>query len=1151
MAFNPTEQQNEAITTKTPLLVCAAAGSGKTAVLAERAARALSDKKNPIKADRLLVVTFTNTAAAEMRDRIERNMEERCNEERENKFLLKQKLLLQSAKICTIDSFCIDFVRENAQAVGVQPDFRLLDSFALEELLSTAATNVLNRYYLEDNGDFSSLLDYVGSDYGDANLVEAVRAIYDFTRNIPFSNDWLKKAVELYDTPDFYCKQALDEVKTVLNREYVFINDTINKLTDIPELAEKYSPVLCSMADQIGNIIEKCELYDWDSSYSLLSGYSAKNLTANKNPELSGVADAVKYLKSGVKKSVDKCAKMVYNTRAVINEELKTSGAHIKKLVEICMDFEAEVERLMREKNAYTFYNTERMALELLVEKNGEDIIPTEAAKEFSQRFDEVMVDEYQDVNDLQDMLFTVLSNGGKKLFAVGDAKQSIYGFRGSNPRNFINKQESKDYSVVSMSGNFRSRCDVCEFTNFIFGKLYKGYKGDELLQPLATFPENNVAGCEIHFAGKETSSLEGEAAYVADYIADTVNQAAFIRDGEFLRKANYKDIAILLPTVKGKAQVFVKALQDRGIPVSVANGDFVSSPEILTAVSLLSIINNPTNDTALLSVLMSPIGAFSADEVAKMRIGRKDISVYASLMLNAQKDDKSCKFLNLLNRLRASSLTMPIASFVAHALDVSSLYELVCVYGDSAVRRANLSALCDIAVSYEKNTEGTLSSFLDYIERMRQTGFDSPVVIAGDNSVKIMSLHASKGLQFPVCILGCVAEKFNNPAARNSVNVDEYLGISLRFTDEEKREKSTSLAKLVMSSAETRRLIEEKKRLLYVGMTRAEERLVICINKDFSDKSLNDSAAVIYLSDKQTLDEAGFSEVVASSFADMIIPAAMLHPDADALREMGGLSGYEGLDSNSRLWIVDKRDSIPEIKRVDRTDVSYDISYSPELASQIMEAVEYVYPYDELKSVEAKTSVSALVHKGDNSHYFSSRPAFMSKFGLTPAQRGTAMHKFMEKADYALAASDIEEHIEYLREYGFLSYAEAESLDRDKLRTFFLGELYKRIAASDSVKHEMRFLTEINAAEVNPEISDRFKDEKIMVQGAVDLVFEEADGLVIVDFKTDKAKTERELKETYSKQLEFYSAACLKTLKKNVKEVVIYSFELNKAITI
>ncbi len=1152
MKFNPTDEQRDAINLPAPLMVCAAAGSGKTAVLANRAVNLIKNKS--VSADRLLIVTFTNAAAAEMKQRIEKYMDEECAENPQNTKLLEQRLMLDCAKICTIDSFCIDFVRENAQLCGVEPDFKLLDNFALEELGATAMRNVFNRYYTAEDPDFLSLLDAFGADYGDSNVADAVKTVYGFSRNIPFPDKWLDRCAamqtecgDINDSP--YAEVAYSLVDKLAEHHLGCVLAAQDIVSEFPDISPKYVPVFAVMISALENIRECCAKKNWDGLFAVLNSYAPGNLPTIKDPQYASLKEAIKVVKSDVKKAVESAGKLIYDLKAPVLEQQNFQGRLVLSLIKAVRDYSNEVYKLMQEKNSYTFYNAEQMTLELLCDYVDGRYVPTEQAKELSQLYDEVMVDEYQDVNDLQNCIFDMLSANGRKLFAVGDVKQSIYGFRGSNPENFIRKLDSNKDRVVNMSGNFRSRDTVCEFVNDVFSEVYPAYTKTEYLDPRGKFAQNDDVGCEMYFSSGGNTAVEDDAESVARYILDVVNREPFISEKvgeEFrLRRANFGDIAVLLPTLGGatpKLPRYLEAFRKYSIPASCLGTDFSSAPEILTAVSLLQVADNPSIDTALLSVMLSPIGSFSADEAALIRSGNRKHSVYSSLVFAANNGNSKAKnFLNLISKLRNDALTLPLSAFVSRAFDTTDIYELVASYGEAEQRRSNLSVLCDMAVSFEKNSGSDLSAFIGYLNRVIENGMDSPASAGNRNSVKVMSLHSSKGLQFKVCILAGLSERFNNSHTRDAVSVDEKLGISLRFIDEEKREKFVSLSKLVMTRVKTAELFEEKMRLLYVGMTRAEDKLALFISRDYSKTSLSEAAARFSLLDRT----APPNQDNASSFSAILIPSLLGHPDAEELRERAEIYGYIAGKAKNVFAVSPLPDAIVE-EQTEEEKAEADES----ICSALNDAFEYKYPYERLNNVSAKTSVSALVHERNDSYDFTLRPAFMAKFGLTPAQRGTALHRFMETADFSAAECDLDAEISRLLDLELLSEAAAESIDKEKVSAFFSSDIYKRIKKSLDVRREMRFVAEMDATVIDPSLPAEYEGEKILVQGAVDLLFEEDGELVIVDFKTDVNKTEEQLLADHSEQLRIYSAACEQVTGKKVREAVIYSLFLSKEVS-
>ncbi len=1050
--FKPTKSQSQAIDTKGSVLVTAAAGSGKTAVLVERVVKMICDEENPVSVDSLLIVTFTNAAAAEMRGRIERRLADELNKNPTDRHLKRQMLLLPSAKICTIDTFCINLVRDNFAEFELSPDFKIVTDNELYPIYDAAMTEILGDFYKNDFSRIVGLMDALSCGGDDGRLTEAVLKIFDFTCSMPFPVHWLEGCKKMYSD---YRKTAQE--------------------VWIPAAGE------CEDAEQ----------------------------------------------------------------RV---EALSLLAPHAVTLLEITQRFSARVNELMRERNMLTFYNTEQMALSLLCDINGDEITVSERAAELSDNFYEILVDEYQDTNDLQDTLFRVLSAGGKKLFAVGDVKQSIYGFRGANPENFVRKKDSyksideaceDDAKKIVLSANFRSRKEICGFVNYLFSltmsRQFGGvdYNDEEVLVPLGAFPESRSVSTEIHLLGTEDSeddAAKAEAKHIAAYIKKCMSEEPFLRDGDGLRRANYSDFAILMRSPGNKASLYVEELRNAGIPAYFEVGGFCSSREVNTMLSLLRVISNPTRDVPLISVMMSPVFGFTADEVANFRLFNRKGNFYSAL-LAAEKsgDGRAAEFLDAVRRFRRMSVTMSVDRLISCLYDETGLLDSVMAMSDGDRRKNNLLQLLQCAKDYDENG-GSLDGFADYIEKIGDTVKSSS---SGGDGVTIMSFHGSKGLQFSICIIAGCFRRFNKSDSTASLVLDRSLGMSFKALDLQNNTRSDNIARDAISKSVARRNLSEELRVLYVALTRAEERLcVILTGKNHAKKAA--ATAKLIEAGKET-------EIVsnAGTYYDWFMYALLCYKGAAALREQLGVKlGDEYLlePENCKIGMyIGSPDVCYDHSEAEGDDSSCDIS-------EILSRINYEYPYTELSKIAAKTSVSDIVHSGGSAHDFTARPAFLSRSGLTPAQRGTATHKFMQFADYDNAKTDIDAELARLTVAEYITEAEASAVNKTELMTFFESQIFSRMQGCELIR-EMRFLTEMAMSESC--------EEKTVVQGVIDCVLNEGDSVSVIDFKTDRVKSEEELIERYKKQLEIYSSACEKMFKKPVCDMLIYSFALGKVIKI
>ncbi len=1167
MPFNATPEQKKAIDANGSIIVSAAAGSGKTAVLVERVARLLTDKSNPLPADKILIVTFTNAAAAELRTRIDKRLSEEFRLNPDSTYLQRQRILLSSAKICTIDSFCIDFLKENFESCQINPSFKIAENATINTITKAALSFVINECFDNNDKEFLELLSYLGDDYDDSKLQKCIFSLFNFSRHMPYPDLWLDKIVKDYEnhaegTDTKWFEDALAYVMALAQDAEIEFSQALKLLKTNPSAYEKYAENYNYFYELSYEILSLCYSKNWDGIYNLtekLSPPKCKNLSADEKTET--VVHSIQLRDQG-KKTLEKICKSVYGKSSDLSDEVSFTLPFIRKIVALVKDFEARLYNELLRQNLMTFYMAEQYVLEALTEIVDGKIVKKESAQMFTDRFDAVLVDEYQDTNTLQDTLFAILSNNSKNLFCVGDMKQCIYKFRGANPMNFLLKKTSADSSRpldstdstlrIDLSCNFRSRKEVCQHINAIFSKILYSQNSDfdydesEKLTPMANYPDNADTKVEYHFVDYNTalaksnnqfdSKLVAEAEAVADTILENMSKDAFLRDGESLRKPRFSDFTILVRSMRDKGDVYIKVLKERGIPVSAGTSDIIESDEVITLISFLKIINNPSDDIALVTLLTSPLFAFTMDEIAKIRIQHKYGNFISSLMTASERGDtKVSEFLNIILKLRNMSVMLSLELLIEEIFEETNLLNIFSSMDGGDVKRSNLLCVQNFAASFESDRRRTVREFVNYFSDLDNKDF-SLSSDSGD-SVTVMSIHKSKGLQFPICILANTSNQFNQQDLRDAFLISENYGFSAGYYNAEGEKIDNTVLRTVMKYEEHRQLLAEELRIFYVALTRAEEKLITFSTYDSIEKEVTAKLDRLQLTESNSRVEYSlFRKSV--SYADWILEALLIDGKASAILS-------EETDSNifvhTQIDIPVKLENKPE----------YVESNSDNVAS-LKDVFEYEYPYAPLISLEAKTSVTEMVHKADDKKYcFTKRPSFLQEMGLSSAERGTATHKVMQYIDFERGSVSVKDEIERLTEYMYLTEEEAAAVDVDAIHQFFRSELFKRIQNSSLVKREMRFITEFPATSLKPELDIRFADEAIIVQGAVDLVFSEDNKLIIVDFKTDRNKDENDLINAYGEQLKYYKKACEKILGNTSSELYIYSFSLGKSIPV
>ncbi len=1168
MAFEPTREQSLAIFEKGSILVSAAAGSGKTAVLVERVAQLLTDKTNPVSADKLLVVTYTNAAAAELRHRIEKRLSDEFERCPDDMYLQKQRILLSNAKICTIDSFCIDFIRENFEYTGLSPSFKIADKATLSAFERAALSELVNECFNADDFAFLNLLQFLGDDYDDSKLLKCVYQIYDYSRHIPFPEQWLDfvmnsykehiegKSTEWFDNAfELVSDYAADAVSNA--KEALALLETNEKAY------EQYSQCYLYLYDFSSQAEKLCKDKDWDGLYALLQSLNIPNCKRLSSADKTAQVEYSVTFRNLVKKNIEKIKGFVYGDLNYITNETRIILPHIEKLCELVVRFSKKLYDNLKSQNLITFYIAEQTVLDVLTTVCEGKTVMSDVAMNFLSRYEAILVDEYQDTNSLQDTLFHILSDGGKNLFCVGDMKQCIYKFRGSNPLNFLAKKngavtstegrQPADTLRIDLGCNFRSRSEVCEFINKIFEKILYlknsdfDYDEQEKLIPMAKYPQNEDSKVEAHFVDYDAivnntdlrleSKIYAEAEIVADIIEDTVSAAPFLRDGESLRKAGYGDITVLVRSMRDKGDVFVRVLKERGIPVSVSASDVLDSDEVRTLLSIIKIIDNPSDDVSLVTAMTSAVFAFTVAELAEIRSESKYGS-FISAVIRASKNCEDTKvklFLSALERLRRKSVIMSVGQLIDEIFYETNLLNIYSATENGDIKRLNLLSVQNAAYAFEAERKQDVKGFLNYFAHLENKDFS--LSSDKDDCVTVMTIHKSKGLQFPVCIVANTSNEFNQSDLRDNIIMNEKYGFALTYYDDTQARCDKALLRTLLKADEHKQLLAEELRVFYVALTRAEEKLILLSTYKNLDKEID--------SKKSSLSVSGSVYRVShnlfktnTSYADWILESLLLEGYEDALL---------GREKDKHIFVHKSlRDRV-------KTKISSSvISASEDNAQRLSELYSYRYPYAELLSLQSKASVTELVHKADDKLYrFTKRPAFLQEQGLTSAEKGTVIHKIMQYADFEKCRLDFEDEIDRLYEFMFLSEEEVKTADLSMLSTFFNSSVCQRILNAESVKREMKFLTEFPANQLDPTLKGDFSDEMIVVQGAVDLVFKEDGKLVILDFKTDRNKDEEELISAYSEQLKIYAKACSKILKAPVKELLIYSFALGREISV
>lgn len=1175
-----TDQQHAIECCKGSVLVSAAAGSGKTAVLVERVIRRLTDEDNPCSAEDLLIVTFTRAATAQMREKIGAAILKRLSEDPTDRHLRRQYMLLPFAKICTIDSFCNDLVRENFHALGISPDYSLLDNETAVIMKNDVCEAMLERAYEEDSdGSFSGLSDMMSSGSSDEDFAKLIIKMYDISTAYPFPDLWLDSLIEEYSQPDINksCWGGIIKkyVCDMLDYCVSSSNDMMAAMESDPIVADAYGAAVQSDINMYAELREKVNR-DWDEALEAFNTVKYMGLGRVPKGYESETKNAVMTARKKLKDLLKKVPNIMCVSSGEHSEDVRLMRGPVTKLIELVKQFGREYSAEKDKMNSADFSDILHRALNLLAVSDGRGgYIKTDLARELSSHYVEILVDEYQDINEAQDMIFKAISADENNLFTVGDVKQSIYRFRQAMPEIFLRRRstthsfESGKYPLgITLGSNFRSRVGVTSCVNYIFRQLMSTEAGEleyddsEALNAAAKYPERDTPDCELHVVtdkGNRADTLEAQARYVARYIDRTVREGkTLVTKGGALHPASYGDFCILLRTAKNVSSVYANALSERGIPVfSPETGGFFEAAEISFILSLLRVLDNPVQDIPLAAVMLSPLFGFSAGELADIRASAKERleagetePLYRSVAASADEgDEKAAAFLKKIESLRRLSLTLSAGELVRRVCEETGFDAIVGAMPDGERRRLNVGLLCDYAEKYEAAGNLGLSGFIRFIDKVARTSGDlATAARPSENAdiVRIMTVHQSKGLEFPICILADMQHAFNERDNTESVLISSSAGLGMKRRTEDGISVYDTASRRAAVITSERMGRSEEMRVLYVALTRAKENLVMVTSVPNPEKGLAKVAVECGIGERAN----PFAVLRMNNFSDLVLTALMRHPAADELRKLSGVDVPIFLPEKDRfklkVVVSDSESFMTESANEQK------IAAKPVFFDEVCERLDYSDPRSVLSSVPAKRAASDGSERGINREYFaSSRPAFMSSGGLTPAQRGTATHKFMQFSNYAAARAGIESELARLVDDGFLSEDEGKAVNIGAAKRFFMSPLAERIFASDNVMREKKFAALFPAKFFYPELTGEAAEEKIVVQGIADCVFVEDGKLVIVDYKTDTGVDAEALLDRYSAQLGIYREALSQALGMPVKETLLYSFFMNSTVKV
>ena len=1208
-----TQEQEQAIYEKgSNILVAAAAGSGKTAVLVERIINKVITENIDI--DKLLVVTFTNAAASEMRERVLNAIYKKIDEEPENERLQRQVTLLNKSNICTIDSFCLDVVRNNFFEIDISQNFRIGDTTEIEILKQDIIEEIFEEKYESEDKDFEKLINTYTSYKDDTPLKELILKIYTYIQSNPFPEKWLHEKIEMFNlenlNQDFaktvWGKLLLKQVEEILQDGIINLEKERANLAKYTELTT-YFQIINDDIEQLE--ILKANLDSWDKAYELTSNLKFKTWAVNKKitEEAKDIAKETRdEVKGSIKKIIDKI--LIFNSKEA-NQDINDMYEILKKLEQVILEFDEKFAKRKKEKNIVDFGDIEHFALQILL--NEETKEPTEIAKKYQEKFEEIAIDEYQDSNLVQEYILNAVSRGNN-IFMVGDVKQSIYKFRQARPDLFLNKyktyklkqeKDDNDNLKIQLFKNFRSRKEVLDFTNIIFANIMSenlgelNYTQEEYLNLGANYEDTNQnLRTEIDILNidenqeqqeipedneneEETERVEDielEAKFVANRIKKLIQDKFQVYDAKKQEKRNirFSDIVVLLRSTKESAPIFEKEILNLGMPVfSDSSSEYLESIEIQTIMSLLKIIDNPLQEIPLVAVMRSIIGGFTDNELVQIRLSDKYDNFYNTI-LKAKKDvDKNLRnkidiFLNNLEMWRKEQEYLSLDELIWKIYNDTGYYNYVGLMTNGELRQANLKMLFERAKQCESISFKGLFNFINYIEKVKTSSKDmdsAKIIGENDDVIRIMSIHKSKGLEFPVVFLSGTGKQFNMQDLNNKILLHPEMGIGVKYIDYDRQIEYDTLSKQSMRNQIMLETLSEEMRVLYVALTRAKEKLIITgYSKNDTEKEKN-MIDIIYKYGKEDNKINYILLKKYKSYLDWIRLVYLYNKE-----QMQDLATVEVYNKNDILK-QQKEEAEIENKTSDeilqKLDNSENIEIDPKEQQKIIELLEYQYKYKNSTIIPTKTSVTELKNlKLEKDTTFEEtentteiempKPKFLQddeEIKITNAEKGTLIHLCMQKLDITkrnYTIEDIKELVEKLQAKKIISQKEAEAINIKKVYNFTKSSIWSELINSKLVEREKPFYINIPAKEIyNEEL-----DENVLVQGIIDLFYiNTQDEVVLVDYKTDFVENadEKILVNKYKTQLDLYKMALEKSLNKKVDKVFIYSTYLDKQIII
>ena len=1175
-----TAAQLQAVTRKGgPILVSAAAGSGKTLVIVERLMRQIQNPAEECSINDFLIITFTKKAAAELRARIAKELAKRLAEEPNNVHLQKQQSRIYLTQISTVHAFCADLLREFSYEAGVPSDFRMLEETEASGHRERIADELLDERYetISDDRELQSLIDGLGAGRDDRRIPELIQDVYLTAQCHLYPEKWLTECEERLDLTDLngaeqtlWGRYLLDCLARDAESLRCETEETIRETAESESL-KKYTDVL---SENAALLREAETLKTWDVAYTLLAEKpELGRLPPIRNCSEPELQNRVKALRKDISEFFSAWSEEIYGTSKIMLADLGLTGDMLRALFSLTREFAERFRSEKRRLHALDFNDLEHSAIRLLLEDDG--VTPTQTAALISKRFREIMVDEYQDTNQVQDSIFRALSHAGRNRFMVGDVKQSIYRFRLADPgiflrkyRTYPNAEDVPDGGAqrILLSHNFRSGEAILEAVNDVFRRCMSPdvggleYGESERLCAGSQKPELPYTQVELHCLNTKQDSDEAEtpektkaeACFAAERIRKLLDEQTPIRDGDGFRAVAPSDIVILLRSPKNSAGIFVEALQRQGIAaVSDSGESILDSSEVETLLSVLQVLDNAHQDIPLTAALLSPVFGVSAADLATARKSSSGCDLFEAVCIYDRRSAELEKAVLSIRMLRQKARDLPIHQLIE---EIRMKTDFDAVYGamqDAQTRKMNVDLFAELAASFGENGKKSLHQFLQYIAQLKEEG-GVAVPPRQANAVRIMSIHKSKGLEFPVVFLCELSKRFNLEDLRSQVLLHSELGAGSNVYDEATHTRFASIAKQAVNLRTKEDNRSEELRILYVAMTRAKDLLVMSCCGSSMESRLKSIASRLCTARSSALSAR------AACLGDWVLQAALMHREADELHAVAGCPAKT--EELRYPWLI-RYYYLTAQEKATKAARQEEETLPPEL-DEAFRSVQFRYPHERSAAIPFKITATQLKGRSLDDEAADGRPARNSlgvklrrpsligeEKALTAAQKGTAVHLAMQYLDFSKTDSPDQIRLELQRMEAdrFLTPAQVKAVNPEILFRVFCGPLGELIKDAERVIREFKFSILVKASEYFPNA----EDDEIMLQGVTDCCLVKEGRLTVIDFKTDRVKPGEEALagEKYRPQLHAYSKALERIFRLPVEKKVLYFFSTGAVI--